>query len=560
MKSDRHKTPLIVTAASERQARTLSQLLLSAERHDAHRNGKWIVQDLGLSPVDREFIALRFPWVKRLQQPHLFSPGAARGGSIPLMLGEAACGHDGPVFWLDCAAILRAPLDALLAKLEERGFWGLRVPGTLPDICTMDLFDACEVPLEVRHVPGWHGGALGFDTRHPVGKGLLEDWIAAQGGQADAATLNCLLAKAVYTAALNPDAADTVVRWAQPCAAISTDNPVPQWIPLWADPAVRAWHAAGKAVKRLYHRLRHFDDTRIDGFNRRRTEHFSVKIRHVGETFATSIPSPPNGYFADPFVRVRDGKTWLFAEQFQYREDRGHLSVMGLDAKGAITSVEALAFTPAYAALDCHASYPFVFEHDGVAYMIPETHEHRAIDLFVCERWPDRWQLSRRLLFGIDAVDSMVIQHEGSWFLLTSVKGGWPNRHLEIHCMENLLEAPLTAHPINTLGLYGERANGTGRNAGFLGPQQDGTLMRLMQDSPHYYGEGLRPMRILELTRATFHEEPASFIDLFPGFGPDTSSHHVSRAGDIIAWDVRDRMRSRHRTKNWKRNRLSRRG
>jgi len=216
---------------------------------------------------------------------------------------------------------------------------------------------------------------------------------------------------------------------------------------------------------------------------------------------------------------------------------------VGLDSALTVSSVAPVVFVPGFMALDCHASFPFLFEHEGAIYMIPETHQRGSVDLFVSERWPDRWRLVRRLLFGLDAADSMVIRHDGLWYIITSVQRSLPNRQLEIFHTSDLITGTFTAHPANSQGLYGHLQHGTGRNAGFLGRSHDGTLGRLMQLSEHYYGEGLSPMMITRLSPDAFAEERVGQIAVFPGMGPGFNSHHASRNGDLVAFDVRDRAR-----------------
>lgn len=310
----------------------------------------------------------------------------------------------------------------------------------------------------------------------------------------------------------------------------------------WTEAPERAWRTLRSSAAAVVRS----GELRIDSFRRRRREHFSVRLLLPGAAEAVTIPSPPDGYYADPFVQVREGKTWLFVEEFLYARDRGHISVLGLDGVGNVISTERIVLAPEDTTPHCHASFPFVFDHGGKPYMLPETHQQGTVDLFVSQVWPGKWRLARRLLDGIDAVDSMVLQHENTWFLVTSVRRGSPNRHLEIYVMDDLLNGPLVAHPVNSAGLYGQARHGTGRNAGFMGRQEDGSLARLMQCSQRYYGEGLCPMRILELTRKEYREEPATAIGPFPGFGPGFISHHASRAGAIVAYDLRDRTGSPH--------------
>jgi hypothetical protein len=558
MTSDQARQPLIVTAADHRFARTLAQFLLSAERQGEHRRCRWAIYDLGLSDADRTRLRERFGWADirsiRLADypPHV----AVASGSYawkPIIIRDAARDLEAPLFWFDSGTILRAPLDRALGSLASQGFWGLRSQMPLAQKCDPRVLDALEVSLEVRHVREYAAGAVGFDIATPLGRQLVDDWsrhalIAdhivpagyASFHKHDQALLNCLLAKAMFAGQLEPTLEEIDISSASPNTMLSTRNFVSGGMPLWSDPLHRLGGAAWKAGDRLYHRIRVFDDTRLDGRKRRRQDHFTVKLWQLPERRETLIPGPRDGYYADPFITRRDGRLWLFLEEFVYPQDRGVLTVVGLDDALSVISTQPVELLPGYAALDSHASFPFIFDLDGESYMIPETHERRAIDLYVCEAWPSRWRLRRRLRFGVDAADSMVVREGSLWYLITSVQGSAPNRHLEIHYTDDLLSGHFTPHPINSQNVYGSNANGTGRNAGYIGRQPDGTLIRLMQDSPNHYGEGIRPMRITALTPTEFREEPATSIDFLPGIIPGFPTHHATRSGNILAFDTRD--------------------
>lgn len=553
--------PLILTAADHRFARTLAQFLLSAERHGEHQRCRWIVYDLGLLDADRALLRKRFDWAEWRRfafedhPPHL----ALSSGSYawkPVLIREAAAGHLGPVFWFDSGTVLKQPLDAALAGLGKQGFWGLRSQTPLALKCDPRVLEALSVPLEVRHIREYAAGAVGFDLSTPLGRQLVEEWgrhaliadhIVPEGysefHKHDQALLNCLLATAAFENRFEPTHEEIDISSASPSSAVATRNYVQPYIPLWADPLVRARRHLLKLVDRVYHRLRHFDDTHIDGWRRRRKEHFSVFVKDLAKQRTIPVPGPSDGYYADPFVWQREGRTWLFVEEFVYARDRGHLAVLALDADLALTSAAPVKLLPGYAALDCHASYPFIFEHEGEIYMVPETHERRSVDLFVCVRWPDSWRLVRRLLFGVNAVDSMVIREGDRWYLVTSTQGSGPNRHLEIYSASDLLSGCFQAHPINNRGIYADNVFGTGRNAGFLARNADGTLTRLMQQSRNHYGEGVQPMRIDVLSPQQFTETPAQTIDCLPGIEKGFPTHHVSRAGNVVAYDTRDRAR-----------------
>lgn len=552
--------PLIVTAADHRFARTLAQFLLSAERHREHHRCRVMVYDLGLSDADRALLRRRFSWAELRTisfsdyPPHV-SLSAASYAWKPVIIREAGAETAGPLFWFDSATIIRQPLDEPLVAVEKHGVWVLRSQTPLAQKCDPRVLDALEVPLEVRHLREYAAGAVGFDMGSPLGFELVESWaqhaliaehIVPDGyphyHKHDQALLNCLLAKAMHRGALTMPVEEVDISSASPTKSISTRNVVGNAWPLFVDPLLRMGSALWKAGDVAYHRLRSFDDTVLDGRKRRRQDHFSVKLWQLPFGTETLIPGPSDGYYADPFVIHRDDGLWLFLEEFTYPRDRGFLTVVGLDERLSVTSAEPVLFLPDYAALDSHASFPCIFELDGEPHMIPETHERRSIDIYVCESWPARWRLRRRLRLGVDAADSMVIREGGLWYLLTSVEDGGSNRHLEIHYTDDLFTGQLQPHPINNEKRYGDQANGTGRNAGFLGRQADGTLARLIQYSPNYYGEGIRAMRITTLTPAEFQEEPIESIDSLPGITAGFPTHHATRSGDVLAFDIRDRV------------------
>ena len=196
-----------------------------------------------------------------------------------------------------------------------------------------------------------------------------------------------------------------------------------------------------------------------------------------------------------------------------------------------------------YGDFDCHASFPHLFEMNGSIYMIPETCERRSVDLYVCEQWPDRWRFERRLLFDLDAADTMALWANGFWWLVTSVQTGAQNRHLEIFFTDDLLKGAIRAHPENSSRLYENMRHGTGRNAGYLAQSAGGGITRLMQKSDRYYGEGVAAMKVVELNTEHFEERLVDGIPELPIVAEIFSTHHVSRAGNLIAYDVRDRAR-----------------
>ena len=61
--------------------------------------------------------------------------------------------------------------------------------------------------------------------------------------------------------------------------------------------------------------------------------------------------------------------------------------------------------------------------------------------------------------------------------------------------------------------------------------------------SGHHYGEGVATMKVIELNTERFVERLVDGIQELPVVAKTFSTHHVSRTGNLIAYDVRDRTR-----------------
>jgi hypothetical protein len=279
-------------------------------------------------------------------------------------------------------------------------------------------------------------------------------------------------------------------------------------------------------------RLREF----LLGMHRWPKEHFSVFVSSSASGKVVEVAAPRLSYYADPFLWTRAGRSWLFVEEFAYREHRGRLCCMELDA-----ALRAAAPVP-IALERRHVSFPFLFEYDGALFMLPETCADGCIDLYRCDEFPHRWTLARRLFDGIDAADSTLIRHSGSWWLFTSVREHRDGaRHLEIFHAADLLHGEWRPHPVNAQRLYADSAQTSGRNAG--PPLRSGDLLlRPVQKDSRYYGEGMEWMRIDALSERDFAESPFAGSHPLARLAQRTTPHHLCRHGDLVAWDVRDRI------------------
>jgi hypothetical protein len=273
------------------------------------------------------------------------------------------------------------------------------------------------------------------------------------------------------------------------------------------------------------------------GLARLPKEHFTVYLGAQGQNIFRPIASSPWSYYADPFIWRHQGQTCLMVEEFEYLKNRGRLRCIPLDEKGLPGAPLPLLD------LDCHASFPFLFEYSSRLYMVPETSQGGYIDLFVCEDFPVSWRRVIRLMDGVDAADTVVFEHESLWWMITSMREDSQRtaRWLAIYFCDDILSPDWQVHPFTRMKQFAGSRYSTGRNAGPV-MQSGGKLLRLAQHNRNYYGESVRVMQIESLTPTDFVETPSAASDAVTDIFQRYSPHHVSVHGDFIAFDVRDRV------------------
>ena len=557
MTSAHTPAPLIVTGANHPYARTLVQFLRSAERHGEHRRLDWIILDLGLTASEREYIRETFSWADLRSvefsnyPPHVKIERRSYAWK-PILLEEVARGRNGLVFWFDAATILRRRLEEPLAATARLGIWSLQ--GQTPLMGRADprvintFVEHLAMPTEVLHLPERVTGAIGFDTRQPVAKHILETWARLARDPRfilpdaphprhrwEQTLFSALLLTAAWRGEIEIGDEEVDISSVNPVTYLTTRNKLWSSWPTWTDLPARAWYRIWKAGDRAVLRGEAFWKSRVEGLLSGLREHYSI-VHGSGDT----IKAPRLGYFADPFAWQWKGERWLFLERFDYIQNKGRIVAVNM-----ATSVEhPVAGDGVFGEISCHASFPFLVEIDGKLHMIPETSARRTVDLYQCTEFPGTWRLRKRLLVDVDAADSMLLRKDGIDYLFTSVRDGEGNRHLEIFSSRDILNEALLPHPINHRRLYAGEQFGTGRCGGFLGFDGRGRLLRFMQNSRHHYGEGGQWMEITDLSPLSFSERPLENGALPEGFPDCRQSHHLSLGAGEFVWDVRDRVRA----------------
>jgi hypothetical protein len=249
----------------------------------------------------------------------------------------------------------------------------------------------------------------------------------------------------------------------------------------------------------------------------------------------TPILPPPGRFYADPFLFERDGRRYVFFEDYDWSRRAAVICYLELDERGRPG--------PPRAALrqDCHLSYPLVFEQDGAVYMLPETAGHRRVELYRATGFPDEWTLDRVLLDDVSATDATLLRHEGRlWlFVAIDVDGGRPLDELFLYSSDSLAGA-WEPHPLNPVVSDVRRARPAGRIF-----TREGQLIRPAQDCSRSYGWRLVFNRIEVLSRVDYREQPVGSIEPVPESG-NLRTHSYDSDGTFEVVDgfrVRPRVR-----------------
>ncbi|WP_093091628.1 glucosamine inositolphosphorylceramide transferase family protein [Shimia aestuarii] len=544
----RSNDAIFVTGADATYARTLYQLLRAVARKGWNRGMTWIAYDLGMRAEQREMLETQFDWVTfrtldLAALPGHYVPAEGSYAWKPQIMWEVVEAADGPVIWMDSANLPHRAPDGMLAHIRAHGLYLLRGQAPLQERCDPKVLEALNVPRWTWGTRECVSGLVGVDAGNPEMREIMQRWCALaeqpeimrpkesiERHMHDQAVLNALVADRVCKGEIVLPEEDVDISSGRPVRFLSTRNKVKPDAPLWQDPWIRARYRISKIVDQFLHRLDafHLDH---DPFWRMWGEKFVVMTRD-GAGAPEELPCPFGHYYADPFPIEDNGETWVFVEDLNYWKDRATLAAIPLHGNRKAVPI-----------LDpgVHASFPFLFRYDGRLWMLPETCKNGRLDLYECTSFPDGWRLHRSILTGVNAADSVIFEHGGRWWLITSMESpfsGGAYRALAIFHTDDPIDGDWKAHPVNAKGREITARHGTGRNAGAVFEWQ-GKLIRPVQSSREYYGQGME-LRAMTLTPEHFEEEVIEtppHLEMTRGEGV----HHMAQLGTRIVWDRRTR-------------------
>ena len=254
-------------------------------------------------------------------------------------------------------------------------------------------------------------------------------------------------------------------------------------------------------------------------------DHWQVALRQTGGQFQV-VQDDGQRYYADPFLLQRDGRTFLFVEEYVYAERKGRIAM-------AEVIGDRLASTPV-PVLDrpYHLSYPHVFEAGGEILMMPETGENGTVELYRAAEFPLKWELVTVLLKDGVYSDATPLFHQGRWWLFVTVDamGNATQDELSIF-HSDAITGPWMPHAANPVKSDSRASRSGGRIIKY-----GDRLFRPAQDCDRHYGAGLVWFEITELTPTRFSEREILSWNARKDLGA-IGLHSFDELGEIQAID-----------------------
>ncbi|MGF9694635.1 formyl transferase [Rhizobium sp. 0TCS1.26] len=234
------------------------------------------------------------------------------------------------------------------------------------------------------------------------------------------------------------------------------------------------------------------------------------------------LPDDGRRFYADPVPLLHQGQVTLFVEDFEHSLGKGIISAVPFGASGPIgTPVPVLE-------MDCHLSYPFVFEEEGEIWMIPETSGNGTIELLRSTAFPGGWVREAVLVSGVVASDATIIRRGATRWMFATVRDGGGAFSDALHLWSAPdFRGPWTPHRQNPVMIDIASARPAGRMV-----ERGGSLYRPVQDCRRGYGAALALAQVTRLDDGGFEQTVETLLEPGPVW-PGRRLHSLNSAGNL---------------------------
>lgn len=243
--------------------------------------------------------------------------------------------------------------------------------------------------------------------------------------------------------------------------------------------------------------------------------------------FKPLVP-PKDRFWADPFpVKVGD-RYFIFFEEWIYEKSKGHIAAVEVDKKGPVGSPFPVLER------DYHLSYPFLFESEGIHYLLPETAANRTVELYRAVSFPDKWQPAGVILPDVTAVDATIARLGNFWWMFVNIGGRCISKHDELHLF--FAESPIGPwHPHRRNPIKSDVRSARPAGRPFL---WEGHYYRPSQDCSTSYGHAIVLNRIETIDPNHYREVTVARIS--PTWLPRlVGTHTINAAAALTVIDAR---------------------
>jgi hypothetical protein len=240
----------------------------------------------------------------------------------------------------------------------------------------------------------------------------------------------------------------------------------------------------------------------------------------------TSIPSPTDGFIADPCAVEWEDKTLVFCEHWIRKKARGQIDMFEVARDGAVSDPVCVLKE------DWHLSYPFVFNWEGRWWMLPESSSKGQLNLYVAERFPTEWTCQETFLENVNGCDATLANIDGYWWMWVSTAPWYLDCWDEVRLfMSEKPVGPWIEHPMSPVVSNATCSRPAGRVFFY-----QGHWIRPAQDCSRGYGVGIRFQKITLLDQKSYAEETIG--DAYPNSASEHMGIHTwSIIGDKVFFD-----------------------
>ena len=147
-----------------------------------------------------------------------------------------------------------------------------------------------------------------------------------------------------------------------------------------------------------------------------KTHQWCILIKKSNESVWVRLKQPKDVSRADPFIVYKDGKYYIFFEEFDIKKRHGYLCAGEYCQNcNEIKNIRVI-LNEKY-----HLSFPNVFLYKNEYYMIPESSENKTIDLYKFINFPYNLVKIKTLINNISAADNVLLFKDQKVYLFTSL-------------------------------------------------------------------------------------------------------------------------------------------